>query len=145
VVSAVGSAVINLIFALGPFLVLVLLNGLVPRWSWLLLIVPLLLTTLFTLGIGLIIGALVVFFTDTFEMYQVLLSVFYFLTPIFYPVSILPEPLRMLENYNPMFLFVSSFRDAMIAGTLPPPGQLAYAFVAWSVPGWLGLLYTGGG
>jgi homopolymeric O-antigen transport system permease protein len=130
VVSAVGSAVVNLVFALVPFLALALINGVTPRWSWLFLIVPMLLATLFTLGIGLIIGALVVFFTDTFEIYQVLVSIYYFLTPIFYPVSILPEPLHTLESYNPMFLFISSFRDAAITGMLPTLGQVVFSFVA---------------
>ncbi|HLV99360.1 MAG TPA: ABC transporter permease [Ktedonobacterales bacterium] len=138
VVSAVGSAVVNLIFALAPFLVLTLANGLTPQWSWLFLLVPLLLTTLFTLGIGLIIGALMVFFTDTFEIYQVLVSIYYFLTPIFYPVTILPEPLRTLESFNPMALFLSSFRNAVIAGTLPSLHHVFYAVVAA-----LGTLFIG--
>lgn len=130
VVSSIGSAVVNLVFALVPFLALALINGLTPRWSWLFLIAPLLMATLFTLGIGLIIGALMVFFTDTFEIYQVLVSIYYFLTPVFYPVFILPEPLHTLENYNPMFLFISSFRDAAIAGALPTLGQFMFSFAA---------------
>ncbi|HEY6284182.1 MAG TPA: ABC transporter permease, partial [Ktedonobacteraceae bacterium] len=118
VASAIGSALVNFGFALAPFLFLALLNGLLPSVSWLFLVVPTLFAAMFSLGIGLIVAALVAFFTDTFEIYQVLLTAYYFLTPIFYPTSTLPEPLRSLENYNPMYLFVAIFRDA-VQGTLP--------------------------
>jgi len=120
VVSSIGSAVVNFIFALGPFLLLAVLNGLSPSFSWFFLIIPAILTTLFTLGIGLIVAAFVVFFTDTYEIYQVLVNAYYFLTPIFYPVKSLPEPLRTIEQYNPMYLFLNSFRLAILDSALPP-------------------------
>ncbi|HEU5382382.1 MAG TPA: ABC transporter permease [Ktedonobacteraceae bacterium] len=128
VVSAVGSALVNLVFALVPFLILTLFNGVMPSFSWLFLIVPVLLTTLFSLGIGLIVGALVIFFTDTFEIYQVLVTAYYFLTPIFYPATILPEPLRTIEQFNPMYLFIALFRETVLQGTLPTLGLLLPAF-----------------
>lgn len=113
VASAIGSALVNFAFALVPFLLLALLNGLLPSFSWLFLIVPIALATLFSLGLGLIVAALVAFFTDTFEIYQVLVTAYYFLTPIFYPKDTLPEPLRTIEGYNPMYIFVTMFRDAV--------------------------------
>lgn len=131
VASAIGSALVNFVFALVPFLFLALLNGLFPSVSWLFIIVPTMLATMFCLGIGFLVAALVAFFTDTFEIYQVLLTAYYFLTPIFYPVSTLPEPLRSLENYNPMNLFVALFRDA-IQGTFSGFHTLLVA-IAFSV------------
>ncbi|MDQ2713373.1 MAG: ABC transporter permease, partial [Chloroflexota bacterium] len=107
-----------------PLLLLTLADGILPTWSWLFLPVPALLATLFSLGLGLIVASLVVFFTDTYEIYQVIVTAYYFLTPIFYPVNILPQPLRTLERYNPMSLFIASFHTALIQGTLPSSDQV---------------------
>jgi ABC-type polysaccharide/polyol phosphate export permease len=120
VASAIGSALVNFVFALGPLILLTLANGVLPSASWPLALVPMLLTTMLALGVGLIVGALFVFFHDIFEIYQVLLNVFYFLTPIMYPVSKLPQPLADWEVYNPMYLFLTMFRNA-IMGIAPMP------------------------
>jgi ABC-type polysaccharide/polyol phosphate export permease len=141
VASAIGSALVNFIFALAPFLLLALVDGLSPTLSWFFVLVPILLITLFSLGIGLIVAALVAFFNDTFEIYQVLLTAYYFLTPVFYPAATLHEPLRSLEQYNPMNLFLESFRDPIIQGTLPSFQVLLMAtaiavgvlLVGWSI------------
>ncbi len=119
VASAIGSALVNFVFALAPFLVLTLFNGVYPSFTWLFMLVPALLATMFSFGLGLIVAALIAFFNDIFEIYQVLLSAYYFLTPIFYPLSTLPEPLRSMEQYNPMFLFIDSFRTAVVYHSLP--------------------------
>ena len=119
VVSAIGSALVNLVFSLAPFFALVLLNGLMPRWSWLFTVVPLVEIAVFALGVGLVLSATFVFFHDTFEIYQVFTSVYYFLTPIFYPVAALAKQLRLLEQYNPMYLFISEFRAAVMGTQLP--------------------------
>lgn len=115
VASAVGSALVNFLFALGPFLILAIGTGIRPQVSWLFMAYPALLTAMFTTGVGLIVGAMYVFFTDTFEIYQVLLQVYYFATPIFYPYPLKNSPplLTTLEQYNPMYLFLASFRDAV--------------------------------
>lgn len=118
VASAVGSALVNFLFALGPFLLLAFADGVQPQLSWLFMVYPALLTAMFTTGIGLIVGAMFVFFNDTFEIYQVLLQAYYFMTPVFYPDTIfqtgkLPSWLTTLEQFNPMYLFLASFRDAM--------------------------------
>lgn len=125
VASAVGSALVNLGFALAPFLLLALITGLLPSVTWLYMVVPTLLVMIWTMGIGLVVAAMMVFFQDTFEIYQVLLQAFYFLTPVFYPISMLPPPLRALEQVNPLYLFISSFQNAILRNTLPDPVQLA--------------------
>jgi ABC-2 type transport system permease protein len=74
--------------------------------------------TIFTLGIGLIISTMVVFFNDVYEMYLVLLTAFNYLTPVFCPISILPQWLQRLELYNPMYLFVSAAQKAVVGSTI---------------------------
>ena len=119
VASSVGSALVNLLFALIPFFLLALVTGVRPSLTWPLIIVPCIAATIFTFGIGLIVAAFMVFFTDTFEMYTVFLNIYNFVTPVFYPVSILPPPLQKAEQFNPMFLFMDEVRKFVIAGQRP--------------------------
>ena len=125
VVSAVGSALLNLIFSLAPFIFLALLNGIYPTASWAYAIVPILQVMVFTAGIGLIISAMYVFFRDISEIYQVLISAYYYATPIFYSIKVLPPPMRAFERFNPMYLYISSFRDAIMNNTVPGLGEIA--------------------
>lgn len=130
VVSAIGSAMVNFVYALVPFLLLAVLDQLWPTPTWLFLIVPSLLIAVFSMGVGLIISALYVFFHDTFEIYQVLLQAYYFLTPVFYPLQTLPEPLRTFEQYNPMFIYLDMFRNVVRSATLPSLHELGLGIAA---------------
>jgi ABC-type polysaccharide/polyol phosphate export permease len=139
VTSAVGSALVNLLFATGPFLVLAFLSGVRPSVTWSFIAVPILLMTLFTLGVAYIVSALFVFFRDTFEIYQVLVNAYYFVTPIFYPLSILPQPLRgLVQQFNPMYLTIDMLRTAVIGGAIPPLNEMLTA-AGWA----LGALVVG--
>ena len=124
VASAIGSALVNFVFALGPLVLLAFVNGVLPTASWPLVLVPIVLTTMISLGVGLIVGALFVFFHDIFEIYQVLVNVYYFLTPIMYPLKTLPQPLRGWEIYNPMYLYLTMFRNAILGSALLPLPQM---------------------
>jgi ABC-2 type transport system permease protein len=127
VAAAIGSALVNLFFALLPLLILTWVMGIPPRLSWLFLPVPVLLAALFALGCGLIISALAVFFADILDIYEVGINAYFYLTPILYPVSILQEPLASFERINPMFHFIDIFRAPLIEGVLPNAGQLGLA------------------
>jgi len=128
--AAIGSALVNLMFAIVPLLLLALLTGVRPHLSWLFLTVPILQTTLFAFGIGLIVAALAVFFADILDIYEVLLNAYFYLTPIIYPVSILPEPLAKVEQLNPLFHFIDAFRGALLDGQLLAIDRLLIATLA---------------
>ncbi|MEW6111792.1 MAG: ABC transporter permease, partial [Thermodesulfobacteriota bacterium] len=73
------------------------------------------------------------------DIYEVLLNAFFYLTPIIYPVSILPEQLQKIERFNPMFLFIDGFRVPLIEGRLPDPGGVLVGTVsalAITAAGW---------
>lgn len=118
VISAVASALVNLIFTIGPFFLIALALRAPLGWTWLYVFVACFQLMLFTLGIGLIVSTLMVFFNDIYEMYVVMLTAFNYLTPVFYPIYILPPWLQPLEKYNPMYLFVSAAQQAIVGQTL---------------------------
>jgi ABC-type polysaccharide/polyol phosphate export permease len=140
VASAIGSALVNLVFSLGPFAILAYLTGVEPSLWWLFLIVPCLLVTLFAFGVGLILASMAVYFTDTVEIWAVLVTVYFYLTPVIYPASALGPVISVLEQYNPMYLYLNIARTVVIFGTRPAYHELglATAFaIGACVIGWL--------
>ena len=130
VAAAIGSALVNLAFALVPLLVLALANGVQPHWAWLLLPLPILQTTLFAFGVGVIIAALAVFFADMLDIYEVMLNAYFYLTPIIYPVSILPALFLQLEQFNPLYHYIELFRTILIDGGLIAPERIVLSTLA---------------
>ena len=82
---------------------------------------PLLLfyVTLFSLGIGLALSALAVFFRDICHLWSVLITAWTYATPLFYPISIIPEWLLPIMQANPMYHYVTYFRDIVLWNTFP--------------------------
>lgn len=77
---------------------------------------------LFCLGVGLFLSQLSVFFRDIQYIYAVIITAWTYLTPIFYPESMLPEWLHyIIVRFNPMFYFVKQMRQALIENTYPDP------------------------
>jgi ABC-type polysaccharide/polyol phosphate export permease len=139
VAAAIGSALVNLLFALAPLLALTVLTGVRPNLAWFYLPVPILQTTLLTFGIGVLIAALAVFFADMTDIYEVLLGAYFYLTPIIYPVSILPDSLLKLEQYNLLFAFIDGFRSPLLLGRIPELGGVlltTFAALAVTIAGW---------
>ena len=85
------------------------------------LALPLLLAyvIMFSLGIGLLLSALAVFFRDIVHLWGVIITAWTYATPIFYPVTMLDGWMQQVMQFNPMYHFVSYFRDIMMYSTMP--------------------------
>lgn len=119
--ATVISGVINLCLALVPLLLIMLVTHHPMGRSLLFLPVSILLAGLFTLGAGLLLSPLAVFFSDTVEMIGVLLSILMYLTPIFYPMEILKGSRYLpLVRFNPVRSILEVFRDPIFRGKVPP-------------------------
>jgi ABC-2 type transport system permease protein len=138
--ASVSAGVVNLVVSLVPLMLLVAVTGGQFSWALLSLPVPLLLVALFTFGLGLILSAASVFFHDLIHTYQVILMAWMYLTPIFYPVNIVPDQWSFIFHANPLFYFVEIFRQPIYAGTWPDPFDLliatAYALGTAAVGWW---------
>jgi lipopolysaccharide transport system permease protein len=118
------AALVTEAFALGIFLLLLLVTrGAVP-WSVLWLPVLLIPQVLFTMGLGWFLAALGVYVRDLGQINGFLLTLWFFLTPICYPVESLPRQALPLLTRNPMFVLVRAYRDIFLEGRAPAPGAL---------------------
>jgi ABC-type polysaccharide/polyol phosphate export permease len=139
-VAAVGAGLVNLMLALVAYsLIAILLTGTIP-WTILLIPLPILMTTLFALGVGLIVSTGAVFFQDVMPTYEVLLTAWMYLTPIIYPMSLLPPSVQTILKFNPMYYLVISFRSLLLDGQVPDPLTLVLGSLVSVVAfllGWL--------
>jgi len=139
--ATVISGLINLVFALVPLLLILLVTRHPMGPSLLFLPVSVLLAGLFTLGAGLLLSPLAVFFSDVVEMIGVLLSILMYLTPVFYPMKILEGSKYLpLVRFNPVRSILEVFRDPIYLGKVPPLSHLSVclgiAVAALLLGGW---------
>jgi lipopolysaccharide transport system permease protein len=91
----------------------------------------------FILGAGFLLSALYVYFRDLNQIWDVLVNVLFFCTPIFYPLSIIPAYLLPYYRLNPITQFIGMYRQVMITGDLPSlystAGVIAVAIAAYFV------------
>ena len=125
--AAVISGLVNLLLALVPLFLILLVTGHPLRPSLFFLPVSILLVALFTLGAGLLLAPLAVFFSDVVELVGMLLLLLMYLTPIIYPKDIVPEHWRWIVRFNPIRSILEVFRDPIYQGEIPPLSHVAVA------------------
>lgn len=118
-ISKVLSSFVNLIFSLAAVLLIVIFMKIPIRISSIFSLLSLGYILLFTAGIGLILVSLNVFFRDIQHLYGVLLTAWMYLTPIFYPVNIIPDQFKWLVAANPLFYMIQHFRATILYGVVP--------------------------
>lgn len=118
-VSKVASSLVNLGFSFIAMVIVMIVTGTSVKLTILLLPLVVLYVVIFALGLGLILATLYVFFRDCGHLYGIVMLVWLYLTPLFYPKEILPEMLQRLLVFNPMYHFVEYFRDILLYGIWP--------------------------
>lgn len=83
-------------------------------------------------GIGWIFASLQVYVRDTAQAVLVLLTFWFWMTPIFVTEDQIPVEMRFIIQGNPMSLFVRAYRERLLSNSMPPFDDLAI-LVAWSV------------
>jgi ABC-type polysaccharide/polyol phosphate export permease len=118
--AVVGSGLVHLGLAFVPLIAVMLWGGhpIVPATAFTL--VGVLAIGLFTLGLALTLSTLAVFFSDVVQMFQILLVAWFYMTPIMFPKSIVPEKYRAWIELNPLTPLLDLFRYPIYDGRVPP-------------------------
>ena len=133
-VSRVFSSAINLLLSLIPLLAVMLLTGTPIRPAILLLPFGLICLVGFCIGMGFVLSTLMVFFRDTQFLWGVVSMLWMYMTPIFYPESIIPAHYMTLYKCNPMYHIIRFVRIVLIEGVSPEPKAYALCLIASFVP-----------
>ena len=135
------SSLINLLISMIPLIVVALISGLLPVPAYILSLYAFVCLALFCLGMGLFLSAAMVFFRDIQFLWNVLTTIWMYLTPIFYPISALPETAQRIVMMNPLYYYVTFVRTCIIGGMSPEPTMYAqcllYAIVALVIGAWV--------
>lgn len=137
-VIAMGAALFHSLISLGVLLVaFVLFNGYL---HWTVIFTPLVLLPLVivTLGISWILAALGVFLRDVGQTISIITTVLMFLSPVFYPVTAVPEKFRPFIMANPLTFIIEQAREILIWGHLPNWIGLGIYTVAATAVAWAG-------
>ncbi len=125
--SDVSISFITLLFSEIPMFVLALILGMPFHITILLMPLPLILLLMFTTGCSLMLASYGVFFRDLKHLYGIFTYMLGFLTPIFYPIEIIPIEYRFLFELNPIYIYVKMIRDVFIYNTIPTEKTLIIA------------------
>lgn len=113
-VIAIGSSLLNYLLLLCAilFVYLLLRHPLSFALIWLLPVTLILIA--FAVGIGLVLGVLNVFIRDVGQVVPILLQLGFWVTPIVYPLQIIPERLQAIIYYNPMYHLVTAYHQILL-------------------------------
>jgi len=128
-VAALLSNMINLLLSLIPLALLILIMRHPFYWTWLYLPVPLLALAIFTLGATFFFAAANVYYRDVAHILQVVLSAWFYFTPIIFPLDMLPAQYQWLFKLNPIIYVINGFRLSVYYGMLPRAQSIIASFV----------------
>lgn len=131
-VSTTLSGLVNLVLAYVPLFLIMLATGAPICLTVLYLPISFLLIAMFTLGVSLLLSAVAVYFEDVQHMYQVATVGLMYMTPIIYPISIVPYKWLWVIRANPLTHLFKLARDPVYGCTLPG-SHVIYASVAAAV------------
>lgn len=109
--ASVASLLVDFAISIIILLVFLLIDGRFPvtlRYLWLPVLI--LITTIFSSGVGLLFGALTVVFRDMRHLMNFILMIWMYVTPVFFPLSLVPEKYQVLLYLNPLTSLVETFR-----------------------------------
>ena len=118
-ISKVTSTLITMILSLLALLIVAIATHAPVSWKYVLIVIPVTELYIFCLGLGMFLAQAAVFFRDIQYIYSVVLTGWMYMTPIFYPIKMLPDTLQfMITRLNPMYYYIEQFRQIVIYGVL---------------------------
>ena len=118
-VSRVLSSFVTLLLSLLAMVIVMVVTQVKFTWVILFFPIPLIYILVFSIGMGLLLSVLAVYFRDVIHLYSVLLSAWMYLTPIMYPINMVPDYVKRFIFWNPMYYFVETFRQIVLYGEWP--------------------------
>ena len=120
-ISRILSSLVNFALALIPLVLVILLTGTAIRPAILLLVFDILCYLCFIIGMTLLLTTAMTFFQDTQFLWSVVSMMWQYLTPIFYPETIIPASMLPIYRLNPLYQYITFARTCIIDGVSPGP------------------------
>lgn len=130
-IARVTSSILNFLFSLAAMVIVLIWCKV--SWNWYYLWIPLIIIQVycFSLGLGMLLAQATVFFRDIQYIYGVFITAWMYLTPIFYPVTMLPDWLfKMISNWNPIYFYIIQFRQIVLEQIIPDGDFVVKGFLS---------------
>ena len=128
------SSCVNLLLSLVPLLIMLFITGTFVSPAALLLPFPLIMLFLLSYGVGLILATMMVFFRDTQFLWNIFSMLLMYLTPIFYPDTIIPDYFMPIYRLNPLYHIIQFIRKILMYKEAPEPAAYLWCAVACLIP-----------
>ncbi len=128
-IAAVVSNFINLLLSFIPLILIVIVMRHPFYWTWLYLPVPMIALTIMTLGATFFFATANVYYRDVAHILQILIQVWFYVTPIIYSIDYFPAKYRIFFKLNPVTYVLNGFRLGVYYGLLPTPASILASFV----------------
>ncbi|MCI8713759.1 MAG: ABC transporter permease [Ruminococcus sp.] len=132
ILSRVYTSLVNFLYSLIAYVIMLVVFRVPPCWTMALAPVIVLFLLLFSLGIAHVLATAYVFFGDVKHLYSVLLTLWMYMSALFYPVDQLKGIVRMVIQINPVFNYIDCMRTIVMKGRLPDVTQMIY-IAAWGI------------
>lgn len=120
-ISRVASSMINFMLALIPLALMMVVTGTGLHPSLLLILFDVMCFLGFIAGMSLLLTTSMTFFQDTQFLWNVVSMIWMYMTPIFYPESIIPANMLPVYRMNPLYQYITFARTCIINGISPAP------------------------
>lgn len=137
--SKVLSSLINFFLAFLALILIVLIKSITPNIYYFTMIYPIICMLLFSIGVSLILSSMMVYFRDTQFLYGIFLTLWTYLTPLFYPESIIPDKFIIIIKMNPMYHYIKYVRMVILDGVLPSLNTHVYCILFSIISLFLGI------
>ena len=118
-VTVVANAGLNFSIVFSMFTVFLIATGNFPGNAYFAVFPVLAIQVFLAIGIGINLGVLNVFFRDVGQFFGIFLQFWFWLTPIVYPVTILPDRVKLFITLNPMFHLMEAYQSILVYGRWP--------------------------
>ena len=127
--ASLMGVVVDSVFSTAALFIIMLFLGVVPTAALSILPLSFFLLVIFVYGIVLLQSILVVYFRDMAHVVPILIQTLFYLTPILYPLSVIPEQYAYLMDLNPMYHFVELFHKPIYDGEFPGGATIVAAAI----------------
>ena len=131
--STVIAPLVDFVLSLGLLFGMLVYAGIPFTWKFLTLPIFILIAMISAMGVGLVVSATNVKYRDVGHAIPFVMQIWMFVSPIVYPVSLVPEQWRFIYGLNPMAGVIEGFRWALLEQTAPDPMVMAASFVVFVV------------
>jgi ABC-2 type transport system permease protein len=123
--SVIVASILNLGGTLAAVFIFAIATGVYPAWSWLELPLIIVVVGVFATGLGLMLSSLFVRYRDVQPIWEVVSQMLFYMSPVLYVATLVPEQYRELFMLNPLATLLSEMRVAVVDSSAPHPWEIA--------------------